>query len=170
MPSKFIDLNLIQRYDAIVNEKINEASNALDESKQDSLVSGTNIKTVNNQSILGSGNIDLVNAPTVLYNNTSGTYDGITLNESVVNYSAIEIYFHTNDGAGFRGCQKVHVSSGTTIASLQYIHTVSGNYYIKARQVNIVGNQITNNHSKEIYNGGMSDNNTILIDKVLGYK
>lgn len=27
--------------------------------KQDSLVSGTNIKTVNNQSLLGSGNIDI---------------------------------------------------------------------------------------------------------------
>jgi hypothetical protein len=31
----------------------------LDESKQDTLVSGTNIKTINNQSLLGSGNISL---------------------------------------------------------------------------------------------------------------
>ena len=33
--------------------------NALNESKQDTLVSGTNIKTINNESILGSGNIDI---------------------------------------------------------------------------------------------------------------
>lgn len=33
------------------------------ESKQDKLVSGTNIKTVNNASLLGSGNIDI--APTI---------------------------------------------------------------------------------------------------------
>ena len=31
------------------------------ENKQDSLVSGTNIKTINNQSILGSGNLDILN-------------------------------------------------------------------------------------------------------------
>lgn len=35
------------------------AINELDSDKQDSLVSGTNIKTINNQSILGSGNISL---------------------------------------------------------------------------------------------------------------
>lgn len=32
-----------------------------DSSKQDTLVSGTNIKTINNQSILGSGNLDILN-------------------------------------------------------------------------------------------------------------
>jgi len=35
------------------------ALNALDEDKQDVLVSGTNIKTVNNESLLGSGNITI---------------------------------------------------------------------------------------------------------------
>ena len=35
------------------------ALNALDEDKQDVLVSGTNIKTINNESILGSGNISI---------------------------------------------------------------------------------------------------------------
>ena len=33
--------------------------------KQDALVSGTNIKTINNTSILGSGNIDVQTLPTV---------------------------------------------------------------------------------------------------------
>lgn len=33
----------------------------LNESKQDTLVSGTNIKTINNESILGSGNLDILN-------------------------------------------------------------------------------------------------------------
>jgi len=35
-----------------------QISNHHDSSKQDTLVSGTNIKTINNQSLLGSGNID----------------------------------------------------------------------------------------------------------------
>jgi hypothetical protein len=33
--------------------------------KQDALVSGTNIKTINGTSILGSGNIDVQTLPTV---------------------------------------------------------------------------------------------------------
>lgn len=36
-------------------DKVNE----LVDNKQDTLVSGTNIKTINNTSILGSGNIDI---------------------------------------------------------------------------------------------------------------
>jgi hypothetical protein len=36
-------------------DKVNE----LVDGKQDTLVSGTNIKTINNQSLLGSGNIDI---------------------------------------------------------------------------------------------------------------
>ena len=36
-------------------DKVNE----LVDNKQDNLVSGTNIKTINNQSLLGSGNIDI---------------------------------------------------------------------------------------------------------------
>lgn len=42
--------------------------------KQDTLVSGTNIKTINSTSLLGSGNIALVAA-------TSGTASGLTLND-----------------------------------------------------------------------------------------
>ena len=38
-----------------VIDKINE----LVDGKQDTLVSGTNIKTINNTSLLGSGNIDI---------------------------------------------------------------------------------------------------------------
>lgn len=40
------------------NEVIGKINEIIDD-KQDTLVSGTNIKTINNQSILGSGNIDI---------------------------------------------------------------------------------------------------------------
>ena len=48
------------------NEVISKINEIIDD-KQDTLVSGTNIKTINNTSILGSGNID------VLTNSESGT-------------------------------------------------------------------------------------------------
>lgn len=42
--------------------------------KQDTLVSGTNIKTINNTSILGSGNIEVGgSSPTWSYNSTTRT-------------------------------------------------------------------------------------------------
>lgn len=110
------------------------------------------------------------NASTVLYSNPSGTNGNITLSDSVANYSYIEIYFYTNDGAGFRGSQKVAVVNGTNVVSLQFIHPVSDNYYIKVREVQIVGTQLSTLFAKEIYNGGMSNSNYIYITKILGYK
>lgn len=53
-------------------------------SKQDTLVSGTNIKTINNESVLGSGNISLPAPPSVSLTTTTGseaiTVDGTSLN------------------------------------------------------------------------------------------
>ena len=120
--------------------------------------------TWNSWTLVGS------NASTVLYSNSSGTNGNITLRDSVANYSYIEIYFYTNDGPGFRGSQKVAVLNGPNVVSLQFIHPVSDNYYIKAREVQIVGTQLSTLFAKEIYNGGMSNSNCIYITKILGYK
>lgn len=51
----------IQTYDGRITEAQNNASEALSQvgNKQDQLVSGVNIKTVNDQSILGEGNIEI---------------------------------------------------------------------------------------------------------------
>ena len=108
--------------------------------------------------------------PTILYNNSTGTNGNITLSDSVANYSTIEVYFYTNDGAGFRGCQKVHVSSGQTVASLIFIHPTSNNYYIKVKEISVSGTQLNAVGAKEIYSGGTTNNNYIYITKVLGYK
>lgn len=48
------------------------------DSKQDSLISGTNIKTVNNESLLGSGNINIISGST----NPSGTNGSIQFNNN----------------------------------------------------------------------------------------
>lgn len=48
--------------DKLQNPKVNQlvdTVNALIDQKQDALVSGINIKTINNTSLLGSGNIDI---------------------------------------------------------------------------------------------------------------
>ena len=48
----------ITHVDAVINGSGSSVSNLLN-AKQDTLVSGTNIKTINNESLLGSGNISI---------------------------------------------------------------------------------------------------------------
>ena len=110
---------------------------------------------------------DLV--PIVLWSGTP-TQSGVTLSDNIKNYSYVEVFFHTNDGSGFKGSQKAMAGTGTTAMSLQFSHVLSGNYYIKIREIQLSGTQLTTLWSKEIYNNGMSDTNCIYITKVLGYK
>lgn len=56
------------------NEVIDKVNELVDD-KQDTLVSGTNIKTVNGTSLLGSGNIDIVGKQ-ILYSTTGNNTDG----------------------------------------------------------------------------------------------
>lgn len=55
---KLLDLDGLKHYNDKVNTEL--------EKKQGTLVSGTNIKTINNQSILGSGNIQLATEPSTI--------------------------------------------------------------------------------------------------------
>lgn len=54
MPDKFIDLDGVPVLHGLVTEEVN---NHHDATKQDALVSGTNIKTINGDSILGAGDL-----------------------------------------------------------------------------------------------------------------
>ena len=56
-----------------VTANITVPTQASDIGAQATLVSGTNIKTINNESILGSGNIEIDSSPTWSYNSTTRT-------------------------------------------------------------------------------------------------
>ena len=59
MLDNIIDLNLLTRF--FNNLKLYIAEHLDD--KQDTLISGTNIKTINNESVIGKGNINIGNKP-----------------------------------------------------------------------------------------------------------
>lgn len=61
-------LNLPAKENA-VQQKIND----IIDNKQDTLVSGTNIKTINNTSLLGSGNIDIQGGSTITIDSALST-------------------------------------------------------------------------------------------------
>ena len=55
--------------------------------KQDTLISGTNIKTINNQSLLGSGNVSFT-PPTFTYDSSTETLSVSNTTATVFNYDA----------------------------------------------------------------------------------
>lgn len=82
------------------------AINELDSDKQDALVSGTNIKTINNQSILGSGNINISGGATKTIMQAVKTSD-------TTSYSTSYNYFSPFNGDG-DASTNISIGSGLT--------------------------------------------------------
>lgn len=67
IPSEYVVESELSQLKAYVDEKNNTQDSAIN-SKQATLVSGKNIKTINGQDILGEGNIEIVGGETDLTN------------------------------------------------------------------------------------------------------
>ena len=113
---------------------------------------------------------------TTLYKNKgTGTAGSFTLNDSIANYRKIEINYHTNDN--LFGTKEVTSPDGRSELniSISAFKTVSNNTYIKVREININGTQVTNNSAGEITinpggNPSQTTSNYVYIDSVVGYK
>lgn len=148
----------------VTDDDMNEIKSVVNNNATETSTNTTNIAT-NTNDITSLKKL----VPDILWNGTP-TQSGVTLSNNITNYSYVEVFFHTNDGSGFKGSQKAMAGAGVTAMSLQFSHVLSGNYYIKVREIQISGTQLTTLWSKEIYNNGMNDTNCIYITKVLGYK
>ena len=105
--------------------------------KQNTLVSGTNIKTINNQSILGDGNITISGGgSTTLAGLTDVSVAGAS-NGSVLKYDGSNWYAGTdNTSEGASGVNSFVLNSGTMTASSQTIQLkgavpYQGTQYVK---------------------------------------
>ena len=89
--------------------------------KQDTLVSGTNIKTINSQSLVGSGNIDTQDIPTLYvsrYKNVSDTAGFDKVQDAILNKEPFLIYFSVEEGNIAMLCDSaLTLSGGTTITA-----------------------------------------------------
>lgn len=118
-------------------------------SKQDGLVSGTNIKTINNTSILGSGDLTINEVPTVettdknKYLHTNATTGA--LEWAIAQDESIEA--------------NVTIPAGATVVELQNIK-IGNTYYIMPGQTRyIVGDTLVDNSStSSISNNTLTDN------------
>lgn len=91
--------------------------------KQDTLVSGTNIKTINNTSLLGSGNISISGGTTtdVQINSTSITSGGVADIKTNGTYNASTNKIATMDDVS------VKLDKNTTNSSVVYVNSSTGN-------------------------------------------
>ena len=88
--TKLVDLNGLTRY----NEKIKGVINNGLGAKQDTLISGTNIKTVGGTSILGSGNIS-VEPETITDNEIGNLFGEELLSQKFVSQNDIQEAINT---------------------------------------------------------------------------
>lgn len=90
--------------------------------KQDTLVSGTNIKTINSQSLVGSGNIDTQDIPTLYvsrYKNVSDTVGFDKVRNAILTNKPFLIYFDVEEGNIVMLCDSaLTLSGGTTITAV----------------------------------------------------
>lgn len=118
------------------DDAVNSLYSGLAASKQDTLVSATNIKTINGSSVLGSGNID-VGSPYTLVATLSGNQatganvTPVTLTGLVWTYAANSIYFFrwigaVQSAAATTGCGfQLDVSSAVTQIAMGFTHQLA---------------------------------------------
>lgn len=69
--------------------------------KQDTLVSGENIKTINNQSILGSGNIEIETPDALVYRGSDTPEEGVLIWIDTSDEPTVRTQYVTKDGKSF---------------------------------------------------------------------
>lgn len=127
IPSKELGIPSIEDVDNQITEKLadyptkEEVTTGLN-GKQDTLVSGTNIKTINSQSLVGSGNIDTQDIPTLYisrYKNVTDTAGFDKVRNAILTNKPFLIYFNLEEGNINLLCESaLTMSGGTTITTV----------------------------------------------------
>lgn len=109
----------------------------------------------------------------VLYDNSTGTNETVTLSDSSTNYDYIDIFYRDNDNT----CSSVRVNNPNgKSADISTIERWGTTLYIKQKRITISGNTITNGNATEANFttapkiGINTTANNIYITKVIGYK
>jgi hypothetical protein len=118
--------------------------------KQDTLVSGTNIKTINTVSLVGSGNIDTTTGTTFTLANSKVTDSTTTLATvaqtaialgSTATYRTVKLTIQATQGTNYHSTEITIIHDGTNIVKTEYgtVYTASA---LATYSANIVGSTI----------------------------
>ena len=125
---------------SIIKTKQEEDGNKIDSldkemaTKQDLLVSGTNIKTINSQSLLGEGNIEIEsgsNIPFLFINSTthlSGNFAAVK--NAIANKTPFELYYVNILGYGGVAAPEVCFVSGENIQATFHFESTTANHTV----------------------------------------
>lgn len=153
-----------------------------DNTKQEKLVSGTNIKTINNESLLGSGNITinadtsacelLANKVTSLFSSSTDTqypsakcvYDNLALKQNLLYATELVGSMYRNNVSG-TGNISINGTSGefptvTSAGTYTVVTSMSSSTQSYGLNVNFGGNT----YSLTTTNGEIHDSRTVVID------
>jgi hypothetical protein len=125
---------------SIIKTKQEEDGNKIDAldkemaTKQDLLVSGTNIKTINSQSLLGEGNIEIEsgsNIPFLFINSTTHlSGDFAAVKNAIANKTPFELYYVSILGYGDIAAPEVCFVSGENIQATFHFESTTANHTV----------------------------------------
>lgn len=125
---------------SIIKTKQEEDGNKIDAldkemaTKQDLLVSGTNIKTINSQSLLGEGNIEIEsgsNIPFLFINSTTHLSGDFTaVKNAIANKTPFELYYVNILGYGDIAAPEVCFVSGENIQATFHFESTTANHTV----------------------------------------
>ena len=125
---------------SIIKTKQEEDGNKIDSldkemaTKQDLLVSGTNIKTINSQSLLGEGNIEIEsgsNIPFLFINSTTHlSGDFAAVKNAIANKTPFELYYVNILGYGDIAAPEVCFVSGENIQATFHFESTTANHTV----------------------------------------
>lgn len=127
------DISIIKTKQEEDGDKIDSLDKEM-ATKQDLLVSGTNIKTINNESLLGEGNIEIEsgsNIPFLFINSTTHlSGDFAAVKNAIANKTPFEIYYVNILGYGDIAAPEVCFVSGENIQATFHFESTTVNHTV----------------------------------------
>lgn len=151
---------------SIIKTKQEEDGNKIDSldkemaTKQDLLVSGTNIKTINSQSLLGEGNIEIEsgsNIPFLFINSiTHLSGDFAAVKNAIANKTPFELYYVNILGYGDIAAPEVCFVSGENIQATFHFESTTANHTVVQTTITPTGvsaNTSYHSYQKQLVSG-----------------
>ena len=127
------DISIIKTKQEEDGDKIDSLDKEM-ATKQDLLVSGTNIKTINSQSLLGEGNIEIEsgsNIPFLFINSTTHlSGDFAAVKNAIANKTPFELYYVNILGYGDIAAPEVCFVSGENIQATFHFESIAANHTV----------------------------------------
>ena len=127
------DISIIKTKQEEDGDKIDSLDKEM-ATKQDLLVSGTNIKTINSQSLLGEGNIEIEsgsNIPFLFINSTAHlSGDFAAVKNAIANKTPFELYYVNILGYGDIAAPEVCFVSGENIQATFHFESTTSNHTV----------------------------------------